>query len=266
MDKLSRSLLFVPGDRPDRFIKAINTGADEIIIDLEDAVSPESKAFAREATAAWLVEGNTAGVRINAADTDWFSNDLHMLKTYSTATVMLAKADRDSIGRVVEALPGRRVIALVETVKGYMELRQLAATSGVVRIAFGSVDFGVESGIADEADAMTAVRTQIVLESCYAGLQAPIDGVSVNFKDEQLMQCDAARTRQLGFGGKLCIHPKQVAIVNAAYKPTFEQVDWAKRVMSAFEASAGGATTVDGKMIDKPVVEQARTILAEACE
>ena len=111
---------------------------------------------------------------------------------------------------------------------------------------------------------MTAVRTQIVLESCFAGLQSPIDGVSVNFNDGALMRTDALRSRQLGFGGKLCIHPKQVAIVNEAYQPTAEQVNWAKQVIAAFDKSAGGATTVDGKMIDKPVVEQARQYLAEA--
>jgi citrate lyase subunit beta/citryl-CoA lyase len=147
-----------------------------------------------------------------------------------------------------------------------MELRQLAAIPGLHRIAFGSVDFAGESGIADEGDAMTAIRTQIVLESRHAGLMAPIDGVSVEFGDEERMRSDALRSRQLGFGGKLCIHPRQVAPVNAAFLPTAGEVRWAQRVLAAFEASHGAATAVDGKMIDKPVVERARRIAADAAQ
>lgn len=263
MERIARSFLFVPGDRPERFDKAANSGAHSIVIDLEDAVSMATKEQARDAAAAWLTPGRVAGVRINGADTPWFNDDLSMVKATPSAAVMLPKADADSLAYTASALPGRPIIALVETVKGYMELRQLAAVPGLVRIAFGSVDFGSETGIADEGDAMTAIRTQILLESCFAGLLPPIDGVSVGFNDEQQMRNDALRSRQLGFGGKLCIHPKQVAAVNGAFLPTAEQLAWAGRVMAAIEASNGGVTTVDGKMVDKPVVDQARRILAE---
>jgi citrate lyase subunit beta/citryl-CoA lyase len=107
------------------------------------------------------------------------------------------------------------------------------------------------------------VRTQIVLESCAAGLKAPIDGVSVGFDDEAQMRAAAERARRLGFGGKLCIHPRQVAAVNAAWRPAPAEVQWAERVLAAFEASGGSVTTVDGQMVDRPVVERARRILAE---
>ena len=264
MTREARSLLFVPGDRSDRFDKAAASGADLVIVDLEDAVAPDNKAEARRATAAWLGDGNSAGVRINAADTPWFGDDLAMARSLpESAVVMLAKAEADSLRYVAEQLPGRRLMALLETVKGYMELRQMAAVPGLERIAFGSIDFGVDSGIVDEADAMTAVRTNIVLESRYVGLQAPVDGVSVNFKDEAAMAADVARTRQLGFGGKLCIHPRQVAAVNDGYRPTAAQVEWARRVIAAAESSGGGATTVDGKMVDKPVIALAQQMLAE---
>lgn len=264
MKRISRSLLFVPGDRPERFEKAIATGAHEIVIDLEDAVSPADKERAREATSAWLKQGKSGGVRINAADTAWFSDDLEMLRSYPAATVMLAKADEQSFERLAAALPHNRLIALVETVTGYMELRGLASSPGLKRIAFGSVDFAVESGIADEADAMTAIRTRIVLESRYAGLEAPLDGVSVDFKDDTVIRSDAERSRQLGFGGKLCIHPRQVGAVNDVWRPGPEQVDWARRVLAADAGSGGAVTTVDGKMVDKPVVERARQIVNEA--
>lgn len=263
MKRVARSILFVPGNRADRFDKAEASGAHQIAIDLEDAVSPKDKLEARAATAAWLTNHHTACVRINAADTEWFKDDLVMLAGVPSAVVMLPKADASSMAATREALPDHKLIALIETVRGFKELEQVARTPGLSRIAFGSVDFGTETGIADEADAMTVVRTQIVLESCFAGLEPAIDGVSMGFNDERQMQADADRSRQLGFGGKLCIHPKQVAVVNQAFLPDGSQVDWARRVITAMEASKGGATTVDGKMVDKPVVLQAERILAE---
>jgi citrate lyase subunit beta/citryl-CoA lyase len=263
MSRISHSLLFVPGDRSERFEKAVASGAHQVIIDLEDAVAPTLKKQARDAVADWLGKGRSAMVRINAADTEWFDDDLLMMSTLASASLMLPKADIESLASTIKALPGRQIIALIETVKGYIELRQVAAMPGLTRIAFGSVDFGMETGINDDKDAMTAIRTQIVLESCLAGLAPPVDGVSVGFTDEMQMRCEARRSRQLGFGGKLCIHPKQVDVVNSVFRPGASQVDWARRVLAAMEASRGAATTVDGKMVDKPVVEQAQRILAD---
>lgn len=262
--RLARSLLFVPGDRPERYPKALASGAHEVILDLEDAVAPAAKDAARQTVGTWLREGHPAVVRINAIDTPWFDDDMAMLRSVPGAAVMLPKADTASLAHTLRMLPGRRVIALVETVAGYMGLRTLVCLDGLARIAFGSVDFATESGIADEGDAMTAIRTHIVLSSCHAGLEAPIDGVSLEFKDETAMRADALRSRQLGFGGKLCIHPNQVAAVNGAYRPTAAERAWAQRVLTAFQESQGAATAVDGKMIDKPVVESARRIAAES--
>lgn len=259
---ISRTLLFVPGDRAERFEKAAASGAHEIILDLEDAVAPAAKDAARGSVAEWLSKGGHAIVRINGADTAWYEADVAMLKSHPNATVMLPKAETASVARTVGALPGRRLIALVETVAGYMELREVAGSTGVERIAFGSVDFSGETGIIDEGEALTSVRTAIVMASCHAGLQAPIDGVSLEFNDPSRMTEDALRSRQLGFGGKLCIHPKQVAAVNSAFMPSQAEREWAQRVLDAFDASGGAATAVDGKMIDKPVVERARRIAA----
>ncbi|MCC2597184.1 CoA ester lyase [Pusillimonas sp. MFBS29] len=263
MSGTERSLLFVPGDRPDRFDKAVASGAHQVVLDLEDAVAPASKDQARTMVREWLAAGNQAAVRINAVDTPWHEDDLQMLKAFPSAVVMLAKADDISLARASDALPGHQFIALLETVAGYVKLSELCAVTGLKRIAFGSIDFSVDSGIADEGEALTAVRTQIVLASRYAGLAAPIDGVSTEFTDEQCMRADALRSRSLGFGGKLCIHPRQTAAVNNAYLPTAEEVDWARRVLQAFESSGGGATALDGKMIDKPVVDHARQVLAD---
>lgn len=260
----ARSLLFVPGDRPERFAKAAASGAHEVILDLEDAVAPAAKLQARDAVAAWLALGKAAVVRINAADTPWFAEDLAMLQAAASGGLMLPKAEADALAHCAALLEGRHLIALLETVRGYMQLRRLAAEPGLSRLAFGSVDFGAESGIDDESDAMLAIRTQIVLESCHAGLAAPIDGVSLELSDAGLIGQHALRSRQLGFGGKLCIHPRQVAAVNTAFQPTAAEVQWAHAVLAAFEASQGAVTTVDGKMVDKPVVDRARRIAAEA--
>jgi citrate lyase subunit beta / citryl-CoA lyase len=264
MSPLSRSFLFVPGDRPERFVKAVASGAHEVILDLEDAVAPSAKPQARAAVAAWLADGGRAIVRINAADTPWFADDVAMLRAAPQARAMLPKAAPDSLGRLSQALPQRSVIALVETVAGYLALREVVNAPNVERVAFGSVDFAAESGITDEGEGMTAIRTQLVLESCLASLAPPIDGVGVEFSDDAVMRSDALRSRRLGFGGKLCIHPRQVQAVNAAFRPAQDEVAWAQRVLAAFEHSHGAATAVDGKMIDKPVVERARRIAAEA--
>lgn len=282
MNPLARSLLFVPGDRPDRYARAVASGAHVVILDLEDAVAPAAKAQARADVAAWLAQGGQGIVRINAADTEWYQEDvralhglqgqqeqlgqqgLQALQGAPGAAVMLPKADAATVAQTVQALPGRPIIALLETVRGYMDLHKMARLPGVARIAFGSVDFAVDSGIADEGDAMTAIRTEIVLACRHAGLAAPIDGVSLEFNDPEQMQADARRARQLGFGGKLCIHPRQVGAVNAAFLPTADEQDWARRVLAAFDASHGAATALDGKMIDKPVVERARRIAAES--
>jgi citrate lyase subunit beta/citryl-CoA lyase len=260
--RVARSLLFVPGDRPERFAKAATSGAHAVILDLEDAVAPAGKSGARDAVARWLEGGRPrAIVRINAADTAWYEDDLAMLASVPGAGVMLPKAEAHTLARTAGVLRGRPIVALVETVAGYLGLRPLAAVAGVARLAFGSVDFAVESGIVDEGDAMTAIRTQIALESCHAGLAAPVDGVSLEFDDVARMRADSLRSRQLGFGGKLCIHPRQVVAVNAAFEPTPAELQWALRVLDAFQASRGAATAVDGKMIDKPVVERARRIV-----
>lgn len=264
MNPVARSLLFVPGARPERFEKAAASGAHEVVLDLEDAVAPAAKEEARKAVADWLACGHRAIVRINAADTSWYDDDLKMMRAAPAARIMLPKADMDSVNLTAGALPGRPIIALLETVQGLMSLHAMCAVSDVVRIAFGSIDFALDSGVADEGEYLTSVRVQIALASRYAGLAAPIDGVSQEFVDEQIMRAEALCSKQLGFGGKLCIHPRQIEPVNQAFQPSDADISWAQRVIDAFNASGGGATSVDGKMIDKPVMQRARLIIAEA--
>jgi citrate lyase subunit beta/citryl-CoA lyase len=265
-----RSLLFVPGDRADRFDKAAASGAHGMLLDLEDAVAPKAKAGARTAVAAWLA-GRTAGgaqavVRINGVGTDWHDDDLQWVASLPAGVgVMCPKSEPGSLSAVATRIGGKRPLyALVETVAGVLGLRAMAAVPGLTRFAFGNVDFGVDAGITPDEDEieLAVVRTAFVLESRLAGLPAPVDGVSLEVSDTARMARHAARARRFGFGGKLCIHPRQVTEVNAAFRPSVADIAWAQGVIAAFEASGGAAVADGGQMIDLPVAERARQLLA----
>ena len=153
-------------------------------------------------------------------------------------------------------------MALIETARGFANRDEIATHPAVQRLAFGSIEFQLDLGIAGGGEALLMFRSGLVLASRLAGLPAPLDGVTVEVADLQPVAADAARARQLGFGGKLCIHPSQVGPVNAAFSPSAAELEWAQRVVAACEAAAGAAVAVDGKMVDKPVLLRAQAILA----
>jgi len=138
----------------------------------------------------------------------------------------------------------------------------LAATAGVTRLVFGSIDFQLDLDIADDDLALLPFRMRLVLASRVAGLPAPVDGVTTALDDEARIEAEARRARSLGFGAKLCIHPKQVAIVNGAFSPAAAELAWAQRVVDAAAAADGAAVAVDGRMVDAPVLARARRLLA----
>lgn len=258
---LFRSYLFVPASRPDRFAKAAAAGAGQVILDLEDAVAPQDKTIARDQVAAWAGRVETT-VRINGADTPYFADDLTMLRDSGVRRVMLPKADPAALEALSAGLGTRvELIALIETVAGFMALRVLAASGLVSRFAFGNLDFGIDSGITETTGELDPVRLQFVLESRLAGLPPPIDGVSTSWTDEAVMRADAARAKALGFGAKLCIHPAQVKVINDTFRPSAEEITWARRVLEVSGAGAAGAVALDGKMIDAPVIRRAQAIL-----
>jgi citrate lyase subunit beta / citryl-CoA lyase len=271
---LARSFLFVPADRPERFAKALASGAGAVIIDLEDAVAPAAKRSARDALAQWLhgFGGGAAAtllVRTNPPGSEYFSADLAMLRDAPPRTVaalMLPKAERASaLDHAHHASSGLPLVALIETAAGFEHLRELTQARGVQRLAFGSIDFQLDLGI-EESEAgneLLYFRSQLVLASRLAGLPPPIDGVTTALADQALLQRDAQAARRLGFGAKLCIHPQQVAAVNAAFAPSAAEQAWARRVIAATEQSGGAAVAVDGKMVDQPVLLRARAVLGE---
>lgn len=262
MTSLPRSYLFVPGDRPERFAKAVTSGADAVIVDLEDAVAPAAKARARAEVAAWLQAGNGPIVlRINGADTPWFADDLRVAGERGVAAVMLAKCEAaDALARVRAAAPEAALLPLVETAAGIDRLREIALAPGVQRLAFGAIDLALDLGVLDEA-ALAPLRLQLVLASRLAQLAPPIDGVCTAIDDAQTLAAETERAHRLGFGAKLAIHPRQVPVIHAALAPSAEEVAWAERVLAAAAQAQGAAVAVDGRMVDKPVVERARFLL-----
>jgi citrate lyase subunit beta/citryl-CoA lyase len=249
--------LFVPATSPERFAKALASGADAVIIDLEDAVATSEKAKARENLRFAL---GPFMVRINGSTTPWFADDVATCKTFGAAAIMLPKAERaEEMAQLQQLSNSIPVIALIESAKGLANARAIAA-SGVARLAFGSLDFAGDLGCAHEPDALLLARSELVMASRLAGIAAPLDGVTAAIDDQTLLKEDSRRAAALGFGGKLCIHPKQIETVQAAFRPTADEVAWAKKTM----ATAGdGVVNAEGAMVDAPVRRRAQRILSK---
>jgi citrate lyase subunit beta/citryl-CoA lyase len=254
--------LFVPGHRPDRFAGAAASGADAIILDLEDAVAVDAKAPARQGLRADFT-GLPVFVRINGPATPWHGEDLAAVLDKPFAGIVLPKAELgaplEAVARAVRA-KGMALIALVETARGLADARDIAALDGVSRLAFGSIDYCADLGCAHSREVLLLARSELVLASRLAGRPAPIDGVTVAVSDADQAKDDARHARDLGFGGKLCIHPRQIAPVMAGFQPDQSEIEWARRVV----ASGDGAIAIDGAMVDEPVRIRARSILARA--
>jgi citrate lyase subunit beta/citryl-CoA lyase len=264
---LPRSYLFVPGNRPERFDKAHAAGADAVILDLEDAVQPDEKPAARAAVLAAVSNdaARPAWVRINGSDTTWFNDDIAALANLrGVAGIVLPKAEtRAQIDAVLaHSHPGLNVLPIVETARGLANLDELCAAPRVQRIVFGTLDFQIDLGIDGDGEELHLFRSRIVLASRLAEIGAPVDGVSTTITDTDAVEADARRGRRFGFGGKLCIHPKQIDAVHRAYAWTDAEQEWARRVLAAVETSHGAAVAVDGKMVDMPVILKARRIVA----
>lgn len=259
-------LLMAPANRPDRFAKAARAGADGVIIDLEDAVPRAEKSAARAGLEAALskldVQRPPFLVRINGADTAWYEQDVAAAASLPIAGVVLSKSERVSdLERLSSILGGKhRVIALIESARGLASVRTLAPAAG--RLAFGSFDFSADIGAAHTREALLSARCEVVLASRLAGLPGPIDGATAGIDDASAIEADAAHAAELGFLGKLVIHPRQVAAAARGLHPTAEAIGWAQRVMAT--AGPDALAVVDGAMVDRPVRLRAQWILRRA--
>jgi citrate lyase subunit beta/citryl-CoA lyase len=255
------SYLFVPGHRPDRFAKAVASGAHRIILDLEDAVGAEAKDTARDHVDAYLSRGGPGIVRINAEDTPWWQSDIAFLARHGLTEIMVPKVEPDALRRIAAQLPGRPLIAIVETAVGLARLRETVQMPEVARLAFGNIDFGADARIPGTGPVLDPARFEIALASRLGNLPRPIDGVTVSLESTDQIAADIACARQIGFAAKLCIHPKQVAYVNGGFAATQAEIDWAHSVVAALDATAGDVVEVNGKMVDRPMLVRARQIL-----
>jgi citrate lyase subunit beta/citryl-CoA lyase len=266
---LARSFLFVPGNRPERFAKALASGADAVIIDLEDAVPLDAKLAARDALlAAWpdfdAAQRARLLVRVNPFGTPWHQADLAAVANLTgLGAVMLPKAETPQHIAHAAQTSGLPVLPLIESAEGLGQMDLMARTPGVLRLVLGHIDLQADLGLScgpDEAE-LAPVRLALVVASRRAGLPSPVDGVTTATTNAEVLTQDAQRSRRFGMGAKLCIHPAQVDGVHQALAPTEAECDWARRVLAAEVAAGGGAFSVDGKMVDPPVLLLARRIL-----
>jgi len=265
----ARSLLFAPGNDERKLQKALAAGADAVVADLEDAVPAGEKEAAR--TVASRVLGGTAtgslvAVRVNALGTEHREADLQAVADLELDALVLPKATPDAVGAL--GPDGPPVVAIVETALGLRHAYETARLPRVAALVLGAVDLGLELGIEPRADGQEVLyaRSQLVVDSAAAGIRSPFDLVHVDTRDDEGLEAEARLARSLGFRGKACIHPAQIEIVNRVFSPTDEERVRARRVVEAYErglADGHGAVALDGEMIDLPVVERARRVLAE---
>lgn len=266
-----RSLLFAPGSRPDRFGKALAAGADAVCIDLEDAVAPDRKDEARKATLEWLAglsADASAGLRINGLRTLEGLRDLASLADSAARPALLmlpkvAHAEEIAIVREVLGAACPPLWPIVESAAALQAAWDIAAAPGVAGVLFGGADFSADLGVAMDWEPLLLARATLVAACAKAAVQL-LDVPHIDVGDAPGLADGARRVRALGFTGRACIHPAQVAVVNAAFSPAPAEIDRAHRVLDAFAASDGGAALLDGKLIEAPVVRSAQRVLARA--
>ncbi|HCJ28589.1 MAG TPA: CoA ester lyase [Pseudomonas sp.] len=264
-----RSALFVPATRPDRIPKALATGADSVIVDLEDAVAEHLKSEARHHLDAFLAADPSVRVlvRINAAGHAQQADDLKVCAAHpGVFGVLLPKVE--SAAQVADvAACGRPVWPIIESARGLAALAEIASATSVERLSFGALDLGLDLGLASGTPGAERILDQaryaLLLQSRLAKLAPPLDSVFPDIKDLHGLARMTRDARDMGFGGLLCIHPSQVAVVHETLMPSAEELAWAQRVLSA-GASGEGVFVVDGQMVDAPVLGRARRLLQRA--
>ena len=283
-----RTALFVPGNRPDRVDKAVKTSADAVIIDLEDAVALTEKEASRSKVRDKILEHAERKiiVRVNSLDSPFFQGDLAEVITGNLACLMVPKVESAAHVREINenllkvekekglmqgAVP---IIPLIESAEAVQNIFQIATEktvpSRIYCVAFGSADYTLDMGIeiTREGTELSYPRSRIAVASRAARIEPPLDTpFMMDLKDMEALKVDAGRAKQLGFQGKLCIHPNQIEPCHAIFSPAKEEILYAERVVQVFEEAekeGSAAILLDGKFIDYPVVERARRILKVA--
>lgn len=271
-----RSLLFAPAVRPDFIAKLHERGADAVVVDCEDATPPGAKGEARRNVRALVPDLSTrcaVTVRVNSVASEWFADDIAALVPEVTAVVVpkidtVAALDRVAGALDAVGLSAVGVIAGIETVLGVADARQLLAHRRVVAGYFGAEDFIADMGgvRTSSNDEVSVARGLVAIAGRLGGVPV-LDQVVTDFRDDERFRRECAEARALGYAGKLCIHPGQVAIANESFIPSADEVDRARRLLDAYaSSSAAGVSAIDfeGQMVDEPLAAQARRIIALA--
>lgn len=268
----ARSFLFVPADRVDRYAKALASGADMAIIDLEDAIAHDEKDKARAALDnAWgsFDHEDRVVIRINGLDSLELADDAALCASLSPAAVMVPKSESvEALAALSARLGDIPLVPMIESALGFSEIASIARATGTARLAFGHIDFQADLGmVADEVQSeLASARFGIVVASRTAGLPGPIDSITLETAKASEIVHATQRGIRYGFTGKLCIHPDQIAPVHAAFAPSAADEAWARRVVEAAESSRGAAVKVDGRMVDRAVILLAERVLALASQ
>ena len=279
-----RSFLFAPGNHPRRVEKALSLDADAVILDLEDACPIAEKVATRAVVVAACQRPRRClgYVRVNAMTTEWDYGDIVAVLQKGVDGIILPKLESVDEIRAADWLIGNLerecglaagsfdIIPIIETGKGLANVRAIcAAGTRIKRIAFGAGDFTLDMNITwsrSEAE-LLPYRSECVLASRAGSIEPPVDTVWVDLKDHEGFRQSVATVKGLGFQGKMCIYPDQIAVVNELLSPTSAEIDWSRRVVAAFaEAEKVGSASIqlDGKFIDYPIVYRAERVLATA--
>jgi citrate lyase subunit beta/citryl-CoA lyase len=267
------ALLYVPADRPDRTAKALTSGADAVILDLEDAVSPDHKQAARahvsEILAGDSAPSPTIQVRINSASTPWHAADLDAIRALpSPVGVRVPKCETaDEVSAVADGVGPRPLHVLIESALGVEHAFVLAAHPGVTTIGLGEADLKADLGVeADEG--LDWARSRIINAAAAAGLAPPVMSVYTNIRDLDGLAESCTHGRGLGFLGRTAIHPSQLSTIRAAFTPGADQVASAQEIVSAWESAAASNSAAvalpDGRFVDAAIVRHAQHVLAAA--
>jgi citrate lyase subunit beta/citryl-CoA lyase len=257
-----RSWLFAPGHNEKLLRLVFDAGADVVLLDLEDAVPPDIKDRAREMVAAVAAE-RPCWVRVNRARSDLCERDLDALASSALGLRIPKVESAEEVAWVAERAPEVPLDCTIESARGVLAAYEIASAPACTLLSYGGLDLAVDLGIGGGEDETLFARSYLAVAARAAGKPPPSDGVHPLLDDDDGLRREAEFARRLGFFGKSAIHPRQVPIINSVFAPTPEELAWANKVLSAFEASGGAATrTADGEFVDLPVAERARRLLS----
>jgi citrate lyase subunit beta/citryl-CoA lyase len=267
-----RSVLFVPSTRPDRFAKALDSGADAVIFDLEDSVEAGKKGDARKQLALFFGGPKTESpvmrlIRCNVVGSRWIKDDLDLIAHLPADGIVVPKVETPAqIDEIARSGASRTIVPILETARGVLNAMSIAnTTASIPALLFGAEDLTAQMGIPRTLDGEELVfaRSQIALAATTIGAVA-VDAVFIDINKTDELRRDAERARALGFRGKMCIHPAQVPIVNDVFTPSAEELEKAQRIVDAYEAArvrGEGVIRLDDQMIDAPVAARAKRLL-----